>query len=200
MSNLSNIQYNAEGGFCEGGGAGSLETVAGRVDRLSDSALLCVRFVSWVHCGGWTGWSPPRGSNRPPCLVCMSAFPFSLRGISLSSPPPPSNQTPWMLHWSRKNNQLPFCFSSHLNRTKKTYGNEALSCVVQTVGVMWFAFQWCGAVQLQLPAANRGLQPADRAPAHSNAQVLLLLLLLLLPKHTAPTFSTCSLIIHGENK
>lgn len=55
MSNLSNIQYNAEGGFCEGGGAGSLETVAGRVDRLSDSALLCVRFVSWVHCGGWTG-------------------------------------------------------------------------------------------------------------------------------------------------
>lgn len=135
-----------------------------------------------------------------PALYACQPSPFPWEGFHCPPPPPPSNQTPWMLHWSRKNNQLPFCFSSHLNRTKKTYGNEALSCVVQTVGVMWFAFQWCGAVQLQLPAANRGLQPADRAPAHSNAQVLLLLLLLLLPKHTAPTFSTCSLIIHGENK
>lgn len=33
----------------------SQERGAGQVDGLSDSALLCVHLVSWVHCGSWTG-------------------------------------------------------------------------------------------------------------------------------------------------
>lgn len=82
-----------------------------------------------------------------PALYACQPSPFPWEGFHCHPPPPPSNQTPWMLHWSRKNNQLPFCFSSHLNRTKKTYGNEALSCVVQTV-------VWC-----DLPSS--GVEPSS---------------------------------------
>ena len=62
----------------------SLETGHIGVDWLSDSALLCV-------CLPGPLWRldrlvPPLESIRPPCLVCMSAFPVSLGGISLCTP------------------------------------------------------------------------------------------------------------------
>lgn len=89
MSNLSNIQYNAEGGFCGGGETGGQLVIPGDGGRT-------VRFSSFVCPSRLAGplWRldrliPPPESSRPPCLVCMSAFPFSLGGISLSTPPPP---------------------------------------------------------------------------------------------------------------
>lgn len=60
-----------------------------------------VRFSSFVRLSRLVGplWRldrliPPPESNCPPCLVCMSAFPFSLGGISLSTPSPLSKQMP----------------------------------------------------------------------------------------------------------
>lgn len=80
MSNLSNIQYNAEGGFCEGGGAGGQLVISGDGGRQSGRT---VRFGSFVCLSRLTGplWRldrliPPRESSRPPLYACQpSPFP-----------------------------------------------------------------------------------------------------------------------------
>ncbi len=91
VSNLSNIQYNAEGGFCESGGAGGQLVISGDGGRQSGRTVRFSSFVCPSHLAGplWRldKLIPPRESCRPPCVVCMSAFPFSLGGISLSPPP-----------------------------------------------------------------------------------------------------------------
>lgn len=106
----------------------SPETVAGRVDELSHPHS----FVCPSHLAAplWRldRLIPPRESSRPPCLVCVSASSLLPVSVFIVLPPTPTspfllfffflNQAPWMLHWSRKNNQLPFCFRSHLNRRK----------------------------------------------------------------------------------
>lgn len=113
-SNVSNIQSIAEGAFCDGGRANGQLIISGDASWPSGQT---VSFSSFVCPSCLVGplWRldrliPPHASSQPLCLVCMSAFPSSLGAISLSSPGFKSHCL-WMLHWSGKNNLLPFCFS-----------------------------------------------------------------------------------------
>lgn len=175
----------------------SLETVAGRVDGLSDSPLLCVRLVSRVHCGGWTGWSHHENPTVLPALYACQPSPFPWEGfhcpLSLSSPSSPFQIRRLECYTDQgKIINCPFVLAAISTGENKLMVMKPYRAV-QTVGVMWFAFQCCAAVQPRLPAASWGLQPADGDPAHSNAQVLLLLQTL----HSS-TCSTCWLIIRVD--
>lgn len=102
----------------------SLETIGSRMEGLSDLALFFVS-VSWVHCKGLDTLVPPEESSRPPCLVCMSAFPFSpspWEGFHYHSTHPHTHtlfkSEALNATLIKENNQLPFCFSSRFNRRK----------------------------------------------------------------------------------
>lgn len=145
MSNLSNVQYNAEGGFCEGGGAGGQLVISGDSGRQSGRT---VRFASFVCPSRLAGplWRldrliPPRESNRPPCLVCMSAFPFSLGGISLSSLSLSSPSSPFQIRRLECNTDqgkiinCPFVLAAISTGENKLMVMKPYRAV-QTVGVM----------------------------------------------------------------
>lgn len=88
--------------------------VSGDSGRLLDRHHIELFCVSVSSAGSIVeaGQSDPICSAQPSlCLVSTSALLRSRPGTPLSHPPF-SNHTPQMLHWSRKNNQLAFCFSA----------------------------------------------------------------------------------------
>lgn len=174
VSNLSNIQYNAEGGFCEEGETGGQLVIPGDSGRT-------VRFSSFVCLSRLMGplWRldrliPPPASSHPPCLVCMSAFSFSLGGISLSPLPPPKNRCLECYTDQGKIISCPFVLAAD-----STGENKLM--VMKPYRVRFRQRLWCDLPSSRMELSSRGPptvswgpQPADRTPAHSNAKVFLL--------------------------
>lgn len=164
----------------------SLETVAG----LSDSALLCVRLVSRVHCGDWTDWSHHQNPAVLPALYACQPSPFPWEGFHCQPPHPPTPFQTRCLECYTDQGKIINC--PFVLAAISTGENKLM--VMKPYRVRFRRRLWCDLPSSGVepssrgpPAASWGLQPADGAPAHSNAQVLLLFPLFPNPTQLLPT-------------
>lgn len=100
MSNLSNVRYNAEGGFCEGGGGSSQRAISGDGGRPAGwtDCHIPVLCVSISSCGSIVkaGQPDPTSGIQPSSLPCMhvSFLLRAARDFIVPSPPPSRTRPP----------------------------------------------------------------------------------------------------------